>query len=110
MSQDHSLWADSVTIAEITQLRKDLAEKEAECLKLRGVLKTVRDNAPEPYCAITRAVDTQVREALSTPPSSIYLEQWEKERYQSVCEVGTDVFADIYMTLPVGTKLYARKD
>jgi uncharacterized protein YeeX (DUF496 family) len=30
MSQDHSLWADSVTIAEIAQLRKDLAEREAQ--------------------------------------------------------------------------------
>jgi hypothetical protein len=28
MSQDHSLWADAVTIAEITQLRADLAERE----------------------------------------------------------------------------------
>ena len=32
---------------------------------LVAALETVLANAPEPYCAITRAVDRQVREALA---------------------------------------------
>lgn len=64
------------------QLRVDLAEREAACLKYWNALKTVMANAPEPYCAITRAVDAQVREALSTPPSTSYLEQWITDNFK----------------------------
>jgi hypothetical protein len=100
MSQDHSLWADAVTIAEITQLRKDLAEakaynatrtaevlaatqhaaeREAEIAKLRECLEKIRRTDEDgewfgaPYW--------QARKALSTPPSTSYLEQWERANY-----------------------------
>lgn len=121
---------------EMTELRDacllaqaQLAEREAECLKLRNVLKTVMANAPEPYCAITRAVDVQVREALSTPQSTTYLEQWEKERYEvtafewrvtyatggytrHLCndKIETEGWNEATLTEGVVKPLYARKD
>lgn len=63
----------------IDSLKADLAEREAECLKLRECLSNciVSDiNQPLATIAVWR-----VKEALSTPPSTSYLEQWEKERY-----------------------------
>jgi hypothetical protein len=53
-------------------------------------------------------------EALSTPPSSSYLEQWEKDRYQVVAIVG-ELSAQtrsevIRKDIAIGAYLYARKD
>ena len=42
------------------------ASRDAEVAELVAALETVIANAPEPYCAITRAVDAQCRAALAT--------------------------------------------
>jgi hypothetical protein len=52
---------------ELIKLRKDLAEREAECLKLREALLE--------YRAFFSSIPAG-REALSAPPSTNYLEQW----------------------------------
>ena len=41
------------------------ASRDAEIAELVAALETVIANAPEPYCAITRAVDAQCRAALA---------------------------------------------
>lgn len=41
------------------------ASRDAEVEELLAALETVIANAPEPYCAITRAVDAQCRAALA---------------------------------------------
>lgn len=73
IAKSESAWWASY---EITKLRKDLAEREAEILKLRVALDEVKLRA-------VSLADAQVvaLEALSTPPSTSYLEQWERERY-----------------------------
>ena len=42
-----------------------LAQLQDEIAELVAALETVIANAPEPYCAITRAVDAQCRAALA---------------------------------------------
>jgi hypothetical protein len=116
MVTDQDYWDEANNQIEL--LHNKLAEREAEIAKLREVLETVEANTPDPYCAITRAVDAQVRKALSTPQSSSYLEQWEKEKYgEPVCEAidkqGASTrwwWTDEGLALPKGSKLYARKD
>jgi hypothetical protein len=110
MVTDQDYWDEANNQIEL--LHKKLAEREAEIAVLREVLETVKANAPEPYCAITRAVDYQVQEALSTPQSSSYLEQWEKDRFVQVAHaVGVgDWTYTVSHTLHVGTPLYARKE
>ncbi len=80
MSQDHSLWADAVTIAEITKLRADLAEREAEIAKLREYLHELAclGNGDIYGNSIGNCLAI---EALATPQSTSYLEQWEKDCY-----------------------------
>lgn len=41
------------------------ASRDGEIAELVAALETVIANAPEPYCAITRAVDAQCRAALA---------------------------------------------
>jgi hypothetical protein len=62
------------------QLRKDLAEREAEIAKLRDYLHELAclGNGDIYGNSIGNCL---AREALSTPPSTSYLEQWEKEKY-----------------------------
>ena len=69
---------------EILSLRVALAEREAEILKLRDWAK---DSAHRVSCMRLDIYDerdhgcTCGQEALATPPSTSYLEQWEKDRY-----------------------------
>lgn len=51
-------WIFQESIREIVSLRKVNAE-------LLEALQTVVANAPDPYCAITRAVDAQCRAAIA---------------------------------------------
>lgn len=95
-------------LAEITQLRADLAEREAECLQLRETLAYHQGQ--------TRPIQATV-DALSTPQSSSYLEQWEKSRYgepvwyHSIGIYGESRFYDQVETKPEGsTPLYTRKE
>jgi len=65
---------------EVIQLRDVLAERDAEIVVLKGtldmwLLSTIKDRGD--YAAER----SFTREALSTPPSTSYLEQWERERY-----------------------------
>jgi Mg2+ and Co2+ transporter CorA len=98
--------------------QEQLAERETEIATYREVLETVKANTPEPYCAITRAVDYQVQKALSTPPSTCYLEQWEKDRFVQVGEVKKYIGSLKDMAIIVwsgaqpeeGTPLYTRKE
>lgn len=41
------------------------ASRDAEIAELVAALETVIANAPDPYCAITRAVDAQCRAAIA---------------------------------------------
>jgi hypothetical protein len=62
----------------ITGLKNDLAEREAEIAKLRNWWEQIADvysNEPKGLAYVA------AQEALSTPPSTSYLEQWEKEKY-----------------------------
>lgn len=72
---------------EITQLRKELAEKEAEICKLREGMLMIGDCD----CGLTNSTNSKhaktcsfklAHEALSTPSSTGYLEQWEKKNYR----------------------------
>lgn len=47
------------------ELLAQIKQKDAEITELVAALETVIANAPEPYCAITRAVDAQCRAALA---------------------------------------------
>ena len=68
--------------AELVKLRAELAEREAENLHLRGVLVST-DEYLKFY---SHPASKLVAEALSTPPSTSYLEQWEKSKYgDTVC-------------------------
>lgn len=53
----------------IATMKAEHAAQIVRCVNnhdaLVAALETVLANAPEPYCAITRAVDRQVREALA---------------------------------------------
>jgi hypothetical protein len=68
----------------LAELRKDLAEREAETVKLRNVLfasdELLRslENSGGFYGLCVMEANQAV---LSTPPSTSYLEQWEHERY-----------------------------
>lgn len=101
------------------QLRKDLAEREAECLKLQKTLLMVKS---DPYFSDLDAESQySTEQALSTPPSTSYLEQWEKEKYgEPVAWLATSRFMlDSYTKRKtnyvnsndiVQTPLYARKE
>lgn len=78
------------------QLRKDLAEREAECLKLRGALKTLNHNMTQ---ALVTGNDrmreiqlSQVvsHEALSILPSTSYLDQWVADNFEVVAYAQSD--------------------
>ena len=59
-------------LIEWTTVQQDLMDAAAELRRLHAVnaemlaaLQTVVANAPDPYCAITRAVDAQCRAAIA---------------------------------------------
>ncbi len=60
---------DATGLTRIGWLTPAVAEHIVRCVNnhdaLVAALETVLANSPEPYCAITRAVDRQVREALA---------------------------------------------
>lgn len=60
----------------IDRLLEKLAEREAEIVKLRAAADT-HCKAMEDHGYTNLAL----RKALSTPPSTSYLEQWEKDHY-----------------------------
>lgn len=99
-------------LAEVSRLHSELAEREAEIVKLRAAADT-HCKAMEDHGYTNLAL----RKALSTPPSTNYLEQWEKNRYQVVGYFGyekvhgLDVrsFSDHQCKLH-NALLYARKD
>jgi hypothetical protein len=118
--------------AHMRKQSEDLAEREAEIAKLRGLLPTELPNsfisfgkyyseastkfapANDPMSKFKRKWFLECAEALSTPPSSSYLEQWEKDRYQVVAIVG-ELSAQtrsevIRKDIAIGAYLYARKD
>jgi len=72
---------------ETKKLRKDLAEREAENLKLKDAMKTINHSMSQALITGNdRMREIQLsqvvsHEALSTPQSTSYLEQWEKSKY-----------------------------
>jgi hypothetical protein len=103
--------------AEYGKTRAVVIEREAEIAKLRGLLIRYRTETPaghQPHM-ICHVVD----EALSTPPSVTYLEQWERERYgepvawrkELEFEDGTKEWKFMPINiLANGEPIYARKD
>jgi len=98
----------------IEQLQHDLAEREAGIARLRGYLHKLAclGNGDIYGNSVGNCL---AQEALSTPPSTSYLEQWEKDRYQVVAKVDKDddnQWADILddVSVKVSQPLYARKD
>ena len=63
---EHDEWkyADSAALRSAA-FQAGAASRDAEIAELVAALETVIANAPEPYCAITRAVDAQCRAALA---------------------------------------------
>ena len=63
---EHDDWkyADSEALRRAA-FQAGAASRDAEVAELVAALETVIANAPEPYCAITRAVDAQCRAALA---------------------------------------------
>lgn len=102
-------------------VQKQLAEREAECLKLRELLPKRIPNgfisfgkycseanskfapASDPMSKFKHKWFLDCEEALSTSPSTTYLEQWERDHFEfvQICEVYTE---------HNGKMLYARKD
>jgi hypothetical protein len=100
----------------IAELRADLAEREAECLKLRKASQNLLDAYLRGSAATEVKAEKAMKEALSTPQSSSYLEQWEKDHYVQVAQLG-DLKGTTwtYAKLTLGdalndTPLYARKE
>ncbi len=54
-----------IDAARIEELERERDALQADNAELVAALETVIANAPEPYCAITRAVDAQCRAALA---------------------------------------------
>ena len=104
----------------ITGLKNDQAEQEAEIVKIRRIAEPLLTELMDIVAANgadSRSMPDEYVEAalaLSTPPSTTYLDQWEKDRYQVVAnkkEWGVCEFAQpTYGELPPNTPLYARKD
>ena len=95
------------------QLRTDLAEREAECLKLRESVNAILNGNPKKsHPQIMR----DAREALSTPPSTSYLEQWVADNFEVVAYYEFSEIYNawylVYSKPPQGKRkpLYARKD
>jgi hypothetical protein len=97
-------------------LLTDLAEREAEIAKLRNALDVIGDINKE--IRISSGITKIVRDAITNPPSTSYLEQWEKEKYGEpvAYEVTTTDGLNMLMRVEcqlVGhssSPLYARKD
>jgi hypothetical protein len=103
-------WLRTQDHEKILSIQVALAEREAENLKLREVLGMFPNTlhpCPESECLCSQceAVRSK-REALSTPPSTSYLEMWEREKYGEPI-----VFcAGVQVEFQEDTKFYARKD
>ena len=63
-------------IKEMDHLRTTLAEREAECLKLREYFQCIKEY--NLHYGLPVGVINLYKEALSTPPSTSYLEQLSK--------------------------------
>jgi len=110
---------------EIYLLRKALAEREAECLRLREVAQKLLDAYLRGSSATEVKAEKAMKEALSTPQLSSYLEQWVADNFQVVataehanrfghiCFVGSEQLTELmgrFCSDPKRIKLYARKD
>jgi len=99
------------------QLRKDLAEREAEIAKLRDGLLCEKALIDTPIARRKLNIEADnefllcIREALSTPPSTSYLEQYIKEKYgEPVGHVDYGDRVEWYKRPAPETNLYARKE
>lgn len=112
--------------AEVLAATQHTAEREAEIVKLRDALSDLSscvvgviegDYWPDSFTL------QPANKALSTPPSTSYLEQWERERYEVAAWMQISVEEGINEAFPRKTKpekfnadwwkfepLYARKD
>lgn len=73
-------------LTEISRLHSVLAEREAEIAKIREALEEFPTSfhilPKNESCKCSQCNALRIKqEALSTPPSTSYLEQWEKEKY-----------------------------
>lgn len=118
MVTDQDYWDEANNQIEL--LHRKIAEREAECLKLREALfasdELLRnlENSGNFYGLCVMEAN---QEALSTPPSTSYLEQWEKNRYQVVGYFGYEKVHGLDVWSFSGHQcklhnalLYARKD
>lgn len=112
-------WPSATTVIKtkdevISSLKEQLAEREAEILALHDALGDFKWNKDE------GAFIARIEDALNTPPSTSYLEQWEKDNFEVVAWRDTGSYIlDSYTRHKtnyvnsydiVQTPLYARKE
>ncbi len=115
----------AVLETETASLVDQLAEREVEIAKLRDVLKScvaaveyrwehIANRASPVWETEIDAVHTKGIEALSTPPSTSYLEMWEKSKYGEpvayMFSSGAITKLDIWKHGGNWFPLYARKE